>query len=107
MIKKYFVLVCLSLFIKDTMSHTLLEEVTTRRKDAQQQVEVGAIYSHYRNPKLQYKVIDIGIQEATEKACVIYKALYADEVVWVRDLDVWLEPVEHEGKKVPRFQKVK
>ncbi len=107
MINRYVVIACLSLFMKDTMSHTSLEELTARRQDAQGKVEVGAIYSHYRNPKLQYEVINIGIQEATEKICVIYKALYGDDIVWVRDLDAWLEPVEYEGKKVARFQKVK
>ncbi|MDF2578336.1 MAG: hypothetical protein K0S74_1820 [Chlamydiales bacterium] len=73
---------------------------------AHEQVIVGAAYCHYRNPELQYKVLHLGIQEASEKICVIYQALYGDKAIWVRDLDVWLAQVEHEGKLVPRFRAI-
>jgi hypothetical protein len=87
------------------MSHTSLTEIQSKRAQTQQMVEIGGHYYHHRNPQLLYKVIDIGIQEATEKVCVIYKALYGDGIIWVRDLDSWLAEAEHNGKKVPRFQK--
>lgn len=93
-------------FIGKKMSHITLEELTNQRTHGQLQVEVGAIYHHYRDPKLKYKVIDIAIQEATEKICVVYKALYGDGIVWVRNLDSWLEPVLQDEKLVPRFKKV-
>lgn len=88
------------------MNHTSLEELSNNRQNAYQQVEVGALYYHYRNPQLHYKVIDIGIQEASEKICIIYKALYGACITWVRDLDSWLAEIEVDGKKITRFQKV-
>lgn len=88
------------------MNHTSIEELVKKQKGAQSNVEIDATYAHYRNADLKYKVIAIGLQEATEKVCVIYQALYGDKLTWVRDLDSWLSEVDLQGKKVARFKKI-
>lgn len=42
----------------------------------------------------------------TEEEMVVYQALYGERGYWVRPLAFWLTPVEVEGRKVPRFERV-
>ena len=35
---------------------------------------------------------------------VVYQGLYGDNPIWVRPLDMFLEKVVINGKKVPRFK---
>lgn len=70
-------------------------------------VTVGAIYYHYRDPTKFYKVIDIGLDEATENPVVIYKAMYGNEITWVRAVDVFCSLVEHNGESTTRFIEAK
>lgn len=88
------------------MSHTTQEDLAKKVEDAKKQVEVGAKYHHYKNRDKHYLIVDVGILEATEEVCVVYKALYDANLTWVRTLDVFLETVEHEGSTVSRFCKV-
>lgn len=77
-------------------------------QQAREQVEVGSLYTHFRSPDKEYKVIDIGMLEATSKPCVIYQALYdTGKTIWVRAFDDFVAKVEYQGKKVPRFSKKK
>lgn len=85
-------------------SQKLLKEDLER---AAKLVRVGGIYSHYKNPLNQYKVVSVAVQEATEKICVIYQALYGEKLLFVRDLDIWVENVVVHGKKMARFKFVK
>lgn len=73
--------------------------------DAKQRVTVGGTYVHFKDPSKQYTVTNVGIIEATEEACVMYEAQYEElkGLTWVRPLSNFLEEVEWEGKKVPRF----
>lgn len=77
----------------------LMNDLVKARED----VIVGARYSHYKNPDKYYRVVDLGIDEATDKVTVIYRD---DMIVWVRLLEVWKEMVEHNGEMVPRFSRV-
>ncbi|MFA4855539.1 MAG: DUF1653 domain-containing protein [archaeon] len=71
---------------------------------AKTQVKVGGIYSHYKNPEHLVKVIALGTQEATDKLGVIYQEAANKNLVFVRDLNIWLErPL----KDIPRFKLVK
>lgn len=90
---------------KEYMSHTSIELLQQKRFNADQLVEVGACYYHYRAPHFLYRVIGIGLQEATEELCVIYQNI-DNQLIWVRNLDDWCSLVEHEGQLVARFQKV-
>lgn len=86
------------------MGHALYSELEQKLQEAASQVEVGALYFHYKDTekKNPYVVQSLGLLEATEEVCVIYK--HPDkEVTWVRALSDWLQNVEWEGKTLPRF----
>ena len=61
-------------------------------------------YKHYKG-KL-YEVIGIARHSETLEELVVYRALYQNEGenLWVRPLKMFLEEVEIEGKKIPRFE---
>jgi cyclomaltodextrinase / maltogenic alpha-amylase / neopullulanase len=61
-------------------------------------------YKHYKG-KL-YEVIGVSRHSETLEELVVYKALYQEEGrnLWVRPLKMFIEEVEIEGKKIPRFE---
>lgn len=85
------------------MPHRTHQQLQQEIHEAQLLVQIGSEYIHYKYPNKRYRVLDIGIQEATEKVCVIYCDTTMSDIHFVRDLDSWLEIVELEGKKVNRF----
>lgn len=93
-----------------TPAHTSEQVLAQKLAEAESKIEVGAIYVHYRNPNQPYKVLAIGLLEATEEPCVIYQAQYGSNImqntIWVRAVDVWLAEVSLGDKKVARFQKI-
>ncbi|MDD5437797.1 MAG: DUF1653 domain-containing protein [Patescibacteria group bacterium] len=58
-------------------------------------------YRHYSGK--EYEVIGIAHHSETLEELVVYKALYDARLIWVRPLGMFLEEVEVEGDKVPRF----
>jgi len=62
-------------------------------------------YEHYK--KLKYKVLGVVLHSETLEELVVYKALYGRKLTWVRPLKMFLEKVDLDGKKVPRFKFVK
>lgn len=62
------------------------------------------IYKHYKGQ--QYEVIDIAKYSETQEEMVVYKQLYGDDSLWVRPLKMFLEEVEHDGRRIPRFKKI-
>lgn len=67
-------------------------------------VQVGALYKHYKGTV--YKVLHIVQHSDTEEELVIYQDVEAPEKVWARSPSVFLEEIEIEGKRVPRFAPV-
>jgi len=61
-------------------------------------------YRHYKGKK--YEVIGIAKHSETLEELVVYKALYGERQIWVRPLKMFLEEVEVDGKKIPRFSPV-
>lgn len=61
-------------------------------------------YKHYKGN--EYEVIGIAKQSETLEKLVVYKALYQTEGenLWVRPLEMFLEEIEIQGKKIKRFQ---
>jgi hypothetical protein len=65
-------------------------------------------YQHFRN-KQYYEVVGTARHSETLEELVVYKALYATSdfdigQLWVRPKEMFLEWVEHEGQRVPRFK---
>ena len=85
--------------------HKTLEELQGLIDEAKEKVEIGGIYFHYKSPDKHYRVTDVVIFEETEEPAVVYQALYGTNMTWVRKISSWIEEVEVEGGKAPRFQK--
>lgn len=67
-------------------------------------------YQHYKG-KL-YKVIGVARHSETLEEFVVYIALYSSKEfgknsLWIRPKSMFLEKVEINGKKIPRFKFVK
>ena len=59
------------------------------------------IYEHYK--KNYYEVIDLARHSETLEDMVFYRML-SDFSLWVRPLSMFLEEIDIQGKKVPRFK---
>lgn len=62
-------------------------------------------YKHYKGN--MYEVIGVARHSETLEETVVYRALYGENGLWVRPLKMFLEEVEVEGRKVPRFEFIK
>lgn len=60
-------------------------------------------YEHYKGKR--YRVIGVGKHSETLEDMVLYEPQYESIAkLWVRPLSMFLEEVEVEGKRVPRFR---
>lgn len=87
--------------------HKTDEEIKKEILQAKRFIDVGGTYSPYKNPDHLYTVIALATQEATGQLCVIYRAEYGKKLLYVRNIDSWLEKPEVNGKKIDRFTRVK
>ncbi len=51
----------------------------------------------------EYVVLGIARHSETLEPMVVYRALYGDGGLWVRPAAMWLETVERDGQRFPRF----
>jgi hypothetical protein len=51
----------------------------------------------------EYEVIGIAKDSETLAPVVVYRALYGEGAIWVRDANMWLETVSRDGATVARF----
>lgn len=90
------------------MAHLKTQKILQKElEEAQKRIIIGGTYSHYKQPENHYTVVALGVQEATDKLCVIYRAEYDEKLLFVRDVDSWLSKPEVDGKYVERFVYVK
>lgn len=61
-------------------------------------------YRHYKGK--EYEVIGVAKHSETLEELVVYRALYNEGQIWVRPLKMFLEEIEVDGKKIPRFSPV-
>lgn len=64
-------------------------------------------YQHYKGNL--YEVIDVGCHTETHEYFVVYRPLYehaGQPNIWLRPYDMFVEMVEKDGEKFPRFKKV-
>lgn len=63
-------------------------------------------YRHYKGK--DYEVVGVAHHSETLEELVVYRALYKTEyginALWVRPKAMFLEEVEVDGKKIPRFK---
>ena len=62
------------------------------------------IYEHYKGNK--YEVIGIAKHSETMEEFAVYRALYGDCNLWIRPIEMFLETVEINEEKIPRFKYV-
>ena len=51
----------------------------------------------------EYEVIGVAKDSETLAPVVVYRALYGDGEIWVRDAEMWLETVVRDGVSMHRF----
>jgi len=59
-------------------------------------------YRHYKGN--EYEVVGVARHSETMEEVVVYRALYGEGGLWVRPLAMFMEEVEVEGKRIPRFE---
>ena len=59
-------------------------------------------YKHFKGK--EYLLIGVASHSETLEPLVVYKALYADQKLWVRPAATWTEHVERDDYSGPRFQ---
>jgi hypothetical protein len=62
-------------------------------------------YRHYKGK--MYEVIGVAKHSETLEELVVYRALYGDNGLWVRPLKMFLEEIEVNGLRIPRFEFIK
>ncbi len=61
-------------------------------------------YRHFKGNA--YEVLGVARHSETQEELVVYRPLYGDGGLWVRPKRMFLEEVIHEGRPVPRFEKI-
>jgi hypothetical protein len=96
-------LTAIKLFCYHKVMHKSQEILIEELKQAKQQVKVGGLYYHYKNPDQAYKVVHLAVTEWNDKICVIYQAQYGEKFIFVRPLRSWLAKNKYNGHIVNKF----
>ncbi|HSW75043.1 MAG TPA: DUF1653 domain-containing protein [Candidatus Saccharimonadales bacterium] len=83
--------------------HKSQEQLRQALDQAAEQVVVGGIYQHYKNPDQTYLVTGLEIMEVDDRVGVSYQAQYGEQIPYIRPLESWLEMVDTAAGLVPRF----
>lgn len=76
-------------------------QLAARLAEAASKITVGARYRHYKNQ--DYTVLLLALREEDDEPCVVYRAEYGGNIVFIRPAANWTEQIELDGKKVNRF----
>ncbi|HEX2862512.1 MAG TPA: DUF1653 domain-containing protein [Lacunisphaera sp.] len=64
----------------------------------------SGLYRHYKNNP--YRVHALALHTETNEWMVVYEALYGGGGMFVRPAGMFIETVEVDGRRVPRFERV-
>lgn len=67
-----------------------------------ERIKIGGYYVHYKGK--YYRVEGLARHSETLEEMVIYRQMYGDGALWVRPLEMFLEDVETNRGKMPRFR---
>lgn len=81
------------------------QDLAKKIEQARRKVDVGGLYTHYKDTKNLYLVEFVGLLEVTEELCVGYRSLYGKGILWVRSLKDFTEKIVIGKRKVQRFKK--
>lgn len=56
-------------------------------------LELNRVYKHFKGDL--YLVLDVAINSETDKKMVVYRALYGENILYVRDYDMFISEVDH------------
>jgi hypothetical protein len=59
-------------------------------------------YRHFKGG--EYQVLGVARDAETLRSVVVYRALYGEQSLWVRAIDVFQEFVERDGTRVRRYE---
>jgi len=62
-------------------------------------------YRHFKGG--EYEVVGVAKHSETLEPLVVYRALYGRRGLWVRPAKMFLEKIDHNGEKIPRFKFIK
>ena len=68
--------------------------------NSKEPIKIGK-YRHFNGN--EDDVLFLAKHSETGEEMVVYRALYGERGIWVRPASMWLETVERDGKKYPRF----
>lgn len=81
--------------------------LTKLTENARKRVKKGGLYKHYKSCPIMsrcYRVLDVAIMEEKQDIVVIYQEEFFERLIWVRELNNWLEEVVDEhGHPIQRF----
>jgi hypothetical protein len=87
-------------------AHRPLAGLAADLASAAQHVTVGGRYAHYKQPDRPYCVTGLVILEEDEAVAVAYNVESESKVTFIRPLSDWLETVEWNNQRVPRFSPI-
>ncbi len=61
-------------------------------------------WRHYKGGL--YELIGVATHSESEERLVVYRPLYGERGLWVRPLAMFLESVEIDGNRRPRFERI-
>lgn len=70
----------------------------------ERKIHPGAKYRHFKGK--YYRVLYVARHSETLEDMVVYQQLYGEHGVWVRPLNMFMETVERDGKRMYRFEEV-
>ena len=59
-------------------------------------------YRHFKGN--EYEVLGVARDSESEQEYVVYRALYGERGLWIRPLSMFMEEIERDGRRQPRFR---